>query len=162
MIYFFILTSNRWKLNLAYQMLSLPHLHSISTSWTFDWPFNFLPFCINCAFRQLFLNIILTIVNHLLFQNQFQIPLQTISSPLLITTVLSYHIERLPKMWAALLAPSLPVKKGALRVTTLQRSNFPLKRKKEREGESLALLQIWYSILGYLLGLIDLDKQIAL
>lgn len=70
MIYFFILTSNRWKLNLAYQMLSLPHLHSISTSRTFDWPFNFLPFCINCAFRQLFLNIILTIVNHLLFQNQ--------------------------------------------------------------------------------------------
>ena len=112
---FFILTSNRWKLNLAYQMLSLPHLHSISTSWTFDWPFNFLPFCINCAFRQLFLNIILTIVNHLLFQNQFQIPLQTISSPLIITTVLSYHIERLPKMWAALLAPSLPVKKGGVR-----------------------------------------------
>ena len=30
----------------------------------------------------------------------------------------------------------------ALRVTTLQRSNFPLKRKKEREGESLALLRI--------------------
>ena len=30
----------------------------------------------------------------------------------------------------------------SLRVTTLQRSNFPLKRKKEREGESLALLRI--------------------
>ena len=118
----FILTSNSWKLNL--QMLSLPHLHSISTSWTFDWPFNFLPFCINCAFRQLFLNIILTIVNHLLFQNQFQIPLQTISSPLIITTVLSYHIERLPKMWAALLAPSLPVKKGGARKAALKISQF--------------------------------------
>ena len=31
---------------------------------------------------------------------------------------------------------------GPPRVTTLRRSNFPLKRKKEREGESLALLQI--------------------
>ena len=46
----------------------------------------------------------------------------------------------------------------APRVTTLRRSNFPLKRKKEREGESLALLRIWYPILGYLLGLIDLDR----
>ena len=46
--------------------------------------------------------------------------------------------------------------------TTLRRSNFPLKSKKGREGESLALLQIWNSILGYLLGLIDLDKYTAL
>ena len=36
--------------------------------------------------------------------------------------------------------------------------NFPLKSKKEREGESLALLQIWHLILSYVLGLIDLDK----
>ena len=46
--------------------------------------------------------------------------------------------------------------------TTLRRSNFPLKSKKGREGESLALLQIWHSILGYLLGLIDLDNYTAL
>ena len=37
----------------------------------------------------------------------------------------------------------------------VRRSNFPFKSKKGREGESLALLQIWNSILGYLLGLID-------
>ena len=40
----------------------------------------------------------------------------------------------------------------------LRRSNFPLKSKKGREGESLALLQIWDSILGNLLGLMDLDR----
>ena len=40
--------------------------------------------------------------------------------------------------------------------------NFPLKRKKEREGESLALLPIQNLILRYLLGLIDLDKYIAI
>ena len=38
----------------------------------------------------------------------------------------------------------------------------PPKREKEREGESLILLQIWDSILGSLLGLIDFDKYTAL
>ena len=40
--------------------------------------------------------------------------------------------------------------------------NLPLKSKKGREGESLSLLQISHLILGYLLGLIDLDKYTAL
>ena len=37
------------------------------------------------------------------------------------------------------------------------RLNLPLKSKKEREGESLALLQIWGSILGHLFNLIQVD-----
>ena len=39
---------------------------------------------------------------------------------------------------------------------------FVPQKDKGREGESLALLQIWNLILGYLLGLIDLDKYTAL
>ena len=35
-----------------------------------------------------------------------------------------------------------------------------IRKQKEREGESLVLLQIRDLILGYLLGLIDLDKYI--
>ena len=41
------------------------------------------------------------------------------------------------------------------------RLNLPLKRKKVREGESLALLQIWDSILGHLFNLIQVDYWIA-
>ena len=44
----------------------------------------------------------------------------------------------------------------------IRRLNLPLKRKKEREGESLILLDIGDSIKGSLLGLIGLEKYIAL
>ena len=47
-------------------------------------------------------------------------------------------------------------------VIMLRRLNFPLKNKKGRKGESLALLQNWHFILGYLLGLIDLDRYHSL
>ena len=43
----------------------------------------------------------------------------------------------------------------------LRRLNFPLKSKNGRKGESLALLQIWHLILGYLFNLIQVDYQIA-
>ena len=38
--------------------------------------------------------------------------------------------------------------------------NFPLKSKQEKEGEGQALLHTKDLILGYILGLIDLDKYI--
>ena len=44
---------------------------------------------------------------------------------------------------------------------SIMKFEFVPQKDKGREGESLALLQIWNLILGYLLGLIDVDKQIA-
>ena len=48
-----------------------------------------------------------------------------------------------------------------LRLIPLWNMGLPPKSKKEREDESLDLLQVFYFILGYLSGLIDLDKNTA-
>ena len=48
-----------------------------------------------------------------------------------------------------------------LRLIPLWIMGLPPKNKKEREDESLDLLQVFYFILGYLLGLIELDKYTA-